>query len=50
MTLWQILVLGVVRLGLAVDWDRMEDMANHHSLVRQMLQVPAAPWGEEGCD
>ena len=47
MTLWQILVLGVVRLGLDADWDRMEDMANHHSLVRQMLQVPAAPWGEE---
>ena len=47
MTLWQILVLGVVRLGLDADWDRMEDMANHHSLVRQMLQVPAQPWGEE---
>ena len=25
--LWQILVLGVVRLGLDADWDRMEDMA-----------------------
>jgi hypothetical protein len=25
----------------------MEDMANHHLLVRQMLGVPAAPWGEE---
>ena len=47
MTLWQILVLGVVRLGLDADWDRMEDMANHHLLVRQMLQVPAAPWGDE---
>jgi hypothetical protein len=47
MTLWQILVLGVVRLGLDADWDRMEDMANHHLLVRQMLQVPATPWGAE---
>lgn len=47
MTLWQILVLGVVRLGLDTDWDRMEDIANHHSLVRQMLQVPAQPWGDE---
>jgi IS5 family transposase len=47
MTLWQILVLGVVRLGLDADWDRMEDMANHHLLVRQMLQVPAQPWGED---
>ena len=46
MDLWQILVLGVVRLGLDADWDRMEDMANHHALIRQMLGVPAAPWGE----
>ena len=45
MDLWQILVLGVVRLGLDADWDRMEDMANHHTLIRQMLGVPAAPWG-----
>jgi hypothetical protein len=47
MTLWQILVLGVVRLGLDADWDRMEHIANYDALVRQMLQVPAAPWGEE---
>ena len=47
MTLWQILVLGVVRLGLDADWDRMEHIANYDSLVRQMLQVPAAPWGDE---
>ena len=47
MDLWQILVLGVVRLGLDADWDRMEDMANHHLLVRQMLGVPATPWGED---
>ena len=48
LTLWQILVLGVVRLGLDADWDRMEHMANYDSLVRQMLQVPAAPWGDDG--
>src|SRR5882672_1663447 len=47
MDLWQILVLGVVRLGLDADWDRMEDLANHHTLIRQMLGVPAAPWGAE---
>lgn len=41
MDLWQILVLGVVRLGLDVDWDWMEDLANHHLLLRQMLGVPA---------
>ena len=47
MDLWQILVLGVVRLGLDADWDRMEDLANHHLLVRQMLGVPLTPWGED---
>jgi hypothetical protein len=46
MDLWQILVLGVVRLGLDADWDRMEDLANHHVLIRQMLGVPAGSWGE----
>ena len=43
--LWQILVLGVVRLGLDADWDRMEHIANYDALVRQMLEVPAALWG-----
>jgi hypothetical protein len=47
MDLWQILVLGVVRLGLDADWDRLEHIANYDSLVRQMLGVPATPWGED---
>jgi hypothetical protein len=47
MDLWQILVLGVVRLGLDADWDRLEHIANYDALVRQMLQVPALPWGAE---
>src|ERR1019366_8087816 len=47
MDLWQILVLGVVRLGLDADWDRLEHMANYDALVRQMLGVPATPWGED---
>ena len=47
MDLWQILVLGVVRLGLDTDWDRMEHIANYDTLVRQMLGVPATPWGQD---
>jgi IS5 family transposase len=47
MDLWQILVLGVVRLGLDADWDRMEHMANFDTLLRQMLGVPLTPWGDE---
>ena len=45
--LWQILVLGVVRLGLDADWDRLEHIANYDTLVRQMLGVPATPWGQD---
>ena len=47
MDLWQILVLGVVRLGLDADWDRLEHMANYDLLVRQMLGLPATPWADE---
>ena len=37
--LWQILVLGVVRLGLDCDYDRLEHLANYDSLLRQILGV-----------
>jgi hypothetical protein len=47
MDLWQILVLGVVRLGLDADWDRLEHVANYDMLVRQMLGVPSTPWDED---
>lgn len=47
MDLWQILVFGVVRLGLDADGDRLADLANHHLLVRQRLGVPATPWGQD---
>jgi len=47
MELWQILVLGLVRLGLDADWDRLEHIANYDTLVRQMLGVSASPWGQE---
>jgi len=45
--LWQILVLGVVRLGLDANYDRLEDFANHHTLIRQFLGVPASPFGTD---
>ena len=45
MDLWQILVLGTVRLGLDADWDRMEHLANYDGLLRQMLGVEQTPWG-----
>jgi hypothetical protein len=41
MDLWQILVLGVCRMALDCNYDRLEDMANHHSLLRQIMGLPA---------
>lgn len=35
--LWEILVLGVVRLGLDADYDRLEDLANNHKSLRGIL-------------
>jgi len=35
--LWQILVLGVVRLTLDCDYDRLEHLANYDGLIRQIL-------------
>jgi hypothetical protein len=45
--LWQILVLGVVRLGLDCDYDRLEHLANYDSLLRQILGVSPVRAEEE---
>ncbi len=46
--LWQVLVLGVVRLGLDCDYDRLEHLANYDSLLRQILGVtPMLAEGEK---
>jgi hypothetical protein len=37
MDLWRILVLGVLRLNLNWDYDRLLEMANNHKTIRQML-------------
>ena len=37
MAQWQILVLGVLRLGLNADYDRLQELANNHRTIRQML-------------
>ena len=34
---WKILVLGVLRLGLNTDYDRLHELANQHKTVRQFL-------------
>jgi hypothetical protein len=37
MELWKILVLGVLRLDLNCDYDRIQNLANSHREIRQML-------------
>lgn len=37
MGLWKILVLGVLRLNLSWDYDRLLEMVNNHKTIRQML-------------
>ena len=39
MNLWQILVLGLIRLGCNIDYDTLQELANNHKLIRQMLQL-----------
>lgn len=42
---WKILVLGVLRLGLNIDYDRLQELANQHSTLRQMLGH--SDWADE---
>lgn len=37
MSQWAILVIGVVRLGLNIDYDRLQELVNQHRTLRQML-------------
>lgn len=37
MNLWSILVLGVLRLDLNCDYDRLQELANEHRTIREML-------------
>jgi IS5 family transposase len=47
MDLWHILVLAVIRHTLDTNWDRLEDMANYHKLLRQVLGVHVEKFGIE---
>ena len=44
---WKILVLGVLRLGLNADYDRIHELANEHKTIRQMLGHSGWADGEE---
>jgi len=37
MELWRILVLATLKQGLNCDFDRLQELANHHNTLREML-------------
>lgn len=39
MNLWQILVIGSVRLGMDLDYDSLEDLVNNHKSLRGILGI-----------
>jgi transposase, IS5 family len=45
---WTMLVLGTLRLGLNIDYDRVHELANEHKTLRQMLGH--AGWAEDETD
>lgn len=47
MDLWHILVLAVVRHTLSTNWDRLEDLANYHELIRGVMGVHATAFIED---
>lgn len=45
---WAVLVLGSLRVGLNIDYDRVHELANEHKTLRQMLGH--AGWAEDERD
>lgn len=45
MDYWQILVLSAVRLGCDVDYDALQDLAEQHRALRQMMGI--GDWDDE---
>ena len=41
MQLWRIFVLAILRVNLNCDYDRLQELANNHSILRQMLGHPS---------
>jgi hypothetical protein len=37
MDLWEIFVIGCLRINLNIDYDRLQELCNQHQLIRQML-------------
>ncbi len=44
MELWKVFALATLKLGLNCDYDRLQELANQHATLRQMLGHP--DWGD----
>jgi len=49
LTLWQILTLSSVRLGCDCTYDHLQDLAENHNNLRNIMQV-VDPWKDESFD
>jgi len=47
MDYWQIVVLAAVRLGCNLDYDKLQNLAEEHRSLRQMMNIGD---GDERCD
>ena len=45
MEYWQIAVLAAVRLGCDLDYDKLQDLAEQHRTLRQIMKI--GDWEEE---
>lgn len=48
MSLWELFVLGTVRLNLNIDYDRLHDLSNNHQSLRGLMGVETRKVFEDG--
>ena len=41
MTLWSIFILGILRVNLNIDYDKLHELVNNHLTIRKMLGHPS---------
>jgi hypothetical protein len=46
MELWKILVLGVIKQACCWDYDKLQNIANNHLMIRELLGHSKSEWGD----
>lgn len=47
MDLWKVLVLGVMRQVCNWDYDKLHNMSNNHTMIRELLGHSTSDWGDK---